>query len=86
MTKVSARRSALAHGCGGHPARLPGGAPTGAIEEGHPMTARKLLLPALAILLLGAVALGLWGHARDRAQARAVWQAPDAARESDPPL
>ena len=49
------------------------------------MTALKLLLPALAILLLGAVALGLWGHARDRAQARAVWQALEAARESAPP-
>ena len=49
------------------------------------MSLLKLLLLALAALLVAAVALGLWVQARDRAQARAVWQALEGARAADPP-
>jgi hypothetical protein len=33
----------------------------------------------------GALGLGLWGNARDRAQATGVWTALEAAREAEPP-
>ena len=49
------------------------------------MTLLKIVLAALAALLLAAAALGLVLHARDRAQMRAVWEALEAAREADPP-
>ena len=49
------------------------------------MTFLKILLLAFAALLLAAVALGLWVHSRDRAQAERVWAALEARREADPP-
>jgi len=50
------------------------------------MTLFKIILLAAAALLIAAVALGLWAHSRDRAQAARVWTALEAAREADPPL
>jgi len=49
------------------------------------MTLLKIVLVTVAALLVAAMALGLWVHARDRAQMRAVWAALEAAREADPP-
>ncbi|MCC5993477.1 MAG: hypothetical protein JJT99_13255 [Rhodobacteraceae bacterium] len=49
------------------------------------MTILKIILLALATLLIAAVALGLWVNSRDRAQAARVWAALEAARETDPP-
>ncbi|MFN4128869.1 MAG: DUF6544 family protein, partial [Paracoccaceae bacterium] len=49
------------------------------------MTVFKIILLVFAALLLAAVALGLWVHARDQAQARAIWAALEGAREVDPP-
>lgn len=49
------------------------------------MTIFKIILLVLAALLLAAVALGLWVHSRDQAQAARVWTALEAAREADPP-
>jgi hypothetical protein len=49
------------------------------------MTLLKIVLVTLAALLVAAMALGLWVHACDRAQMRAVWAALEAAREADPP-
>jgi len=45
----------------------------------------KIVLLALAGLLIAAAALGLWVNSRDRAQAARVWAALEAAREADPP-
>lgn len=49
------------------------------------MTFLKILLLALAALLIAAAALGLWVHSRDRAQAARVWAALEEAREAEPP-
>ncbi len=49
------------------------------------MTLFKIILLALAALLIAAIALGLWVHSRDRAQAAPVWAALEAAREVEPP-
>jgi len=49
------------------------------------MTFLKIVLLALAGLLIAAAALGLWVNARDRAQAARVWAALEAAREPEPP-
>ncbi|MCC5968996.1 MAG: hypothetical protein JJU15_03535 [Pararhodobacter sp.] len=49
------------------------------------MTMLKIIILALAALVLAAVALGLWVHSRDQAQMRAVWAALEHAREADPP-
>lgn len=49
------------------------------------MTILKIILLALATLLIAAVVLGLWVHSRDQAQAGRVWAALEAAREADPP-
>ena len=49
------------------------------------MTLFKIILLAVAALLLAAMALGLWVHSRDRAQARAAWVTLEAVRETDPP-
>ncbi|MCC5987870.1 MAG: hypothetical protein JJT95_09325 [Pararhodobacter sp.] len=48
------------------------------------MTVLKIILLALAALLLAGAALGLWVHSRDQAQMRAVWAALEGAREGDP--
>ena len=48
------------------------------------MTVFKIILLALAVLLTTGVALGLWFHSRDRAQAARVWAALEGAREADP--
>ena len=48
------------------------------------MTVFKIILLALAVLLTTGVALGLWFHSRDRAQAARVWAALEAAREAEP--
>ena len=48
------------------------------------MTILKIILLALAGLLIAAVALGLWVNSRDRAQAARVWAALEGAREADP--
>ena len=45
----------------------------------------KIVLLALAGLLIAAAALGLWVNSRDRSQAARVWAALDAAREAEPP-
>ncbi|MGY6410806.1 MAG: DUF6544 family protein [Alkalilacustris sp.] len=45
----------------------------------------KIVLLALAGLLIAAAALGLWVNSRDRAQAARVWATLDAAREPAPP-
>jgi hypothetical protein len=42
------------------------------------MTILKIILLALAALLIAAAALGLWVHSRDRAQAARVWAALEA--------
>ena len=49
------------------------------------MTALKIAALALLALILAAAALGAWVNARDRAQARAVWAALEATRETAPP-
>ncbi len=49
------------------------------------MTLFKILLSALALCLVVGIALGLWVHARDRAQAARVWTALERAIEADPP-
>ncbi|MCC5983542.1 MAG: hypothetical protein JJU42_04160 [Rhodobacteraceae bacterium] len=49
------------------------------------MTLLKIVLLSFAAVLIAAVALGLWVHSRDRAQAARVWAALEAAREADPP-
>ncbi len=49
------------------------------------MTIFKIILLALAALLLAGIALGLWVNSRDQAQARAVWAALEAAQEANPP-
>lgn len=49
------------------------------------MTLTKIIPLAAVTFLVAAVALGLWAHSRDRAQAARVWAALDAAREADPP-
>ena len=49
------------------------------------MTAFKIILLSLTIILVAAVALGLWSHSRDRAQAARVWASLEATRETDPP-
>ena len=49
------------------------------------MTLLKILLLALAALVIAGIALGLWVHSRDQAQAARVWAALEAAREADPP-
>jgi hypothetical protein len=49
------------------------------------MSALKIMLLAVAALLLAASALGAWVHSRDKAQMRAVWSALEGAREADPP-
>lgn len=49
------------------------------------MTILKIILLAVATLLIAAIALGLWVHSRDRAQAARVWAALEVAREADPP-
>lgn len=49
------------------------------------MSLLKIILLAIAALLIVAVALGLWVHSRDQAQMRAVRAALEAAREVDPP-
>ncbi|MGY6547956.1 MAG: DUF6544 family protein [Roseinatronobacter sp.] len=49
------------------------------------MTLLKIILLALVALLIAAIGLGLWVHARDRAQAARVWAALEAARETGPP-
>ena len=49
------------------------------------MTILKIVLLALAALLIAAAALGLWVHSRDRAEAARVWAALEAVREADPP-
>lgn len=49
------------------------------------MTFLKIMLLALAALLIAAAVLGLWVHSRDRAQAARVWAALKSAREADPP-
>ena len=46
------------------------------------MTFLKILLLALAGLLLAATAVGFWAHSRDRAQAARVWAALEAAQEA----
>jgi len=48
------------------------------------MTFLKIVLLALATLLIAAIALGLWVHSRDRAQAARVWAVLEGAREADP--
>jgi hypothetical protein len=48
------------------------------------MTFLKIVLLALAALLVAAAALGLWVHSRDRAQAARVWAALEGAREAEP--
>lgn len=48
------------------------------------MTSFKIILLVLAALMLAAIALGLWVHSRDRAQAARVWAALESAREADP--
>ncbi|MFN4098453.1 MAG: DUF6544 family protein [Pararhodobacter sp.] len=50
------------------------------------MTFLKILLLALAAVLIAAAAFGLWVNSRDRAQAARVWAALEAVREADPPL
>ncbi len=49
------------------------------------MTFLKIVLLALAALLVVAAALGLWVHSRDKAQAARVWAALEGAREAGPP-
>ena len=49
------------------------------------MTLFKIILFSLTIILVAAIALGLWVHSRDRAQAARVWAALEAACETDPP-
>ncbi len=49
------------------------------------MTLLKIILLAVAALLIAAAAVGLWVHSRDKAQAARVWAALEAAREADPP-
>jgi len=48
------------------------------------MTLFKIILLSLTIILVAAIALGLWVHSRDRAQAARVWTALEAAREGEP--
>ena len=48
------------------------------------MSALKIALIALLALMAAALALGLWVHARDRAQAARVWSALEAS-PPDPP-
>ncbi|TVP68904.1 MAG: hypothetical protein EA339_15445 [Rhodobacteraceae bacterium] len=50
------------------------------------MTNFKIILLVLAALMLAAIALGLWVHSSDRAQAAQVWAALESAREADPQL
>lgn len=50
------------------------------------MPVLKIVLLALAALLIAAAALGLLVNSRDRAQAARVWAALEAARETEPPL
>ncbi|MCC5964815.1 MAG: hypothetical protein JJU24_01645 [Natronohydrobacter sp.] len=50
------------------------------------MTLFKIILLALAALLVAAAALSLWVHSRDRAQATRVWTALEATREAEPTL
>ena len=50
------------------------------------MTFLKLFGIALIVLIVAAAALGAWVNSRDRAQARNVWEAIEAARETAPPL
>jgi hypothetical protein len=49
------------------------------------MNILKIAALALLALILAAAALGAWVNGRDRAQARAVWAALEAARETAPP-
>lgn len=49
------------------------------------MTILKITLLVLAAMLLAAVALGLWVHSRDQAQATRVWAVLEGMREADPP-
>ena len=49
------------------------------------MTLLKIILLAVAALLIAAAAVGLWVHSRDKAQAARVWAALEVAREADPP-
>lgn len=48
------------------------------------MTLFKIILFALVAFLIAAIALGLWVHSRDLAQARKVWTALEGVREADP--
>jgi len=48
------------------------------------MTLFKILFLSLTLILLAAIALGLWVHSRDKAQAERVWAALEAARDADP--
>lgn len=50
------------------------------------MTVLKFALLTLLALVLVALAVGAFVHSRDRAQARAVWTALEAAAEPGPPL
>lgn len=49
------------------------------------MTFLKIVLPALAALLLAAASLSLWVQSRDQRQVRLVWAALEPARDADPP-
>jgi hypothetical protein len=49
------------------------------------MTLFKIILVVLVAVLIAALALGLWVHSRDRAQAARVWAALETARAVDPP-
>ena len=48
------------------------------------MTIMKFTLLAVGLVMLGATALGLWVHSRDKAQAARVWESLEGAREADP--
>jgi hypothetical protein len=49
------------------------------------MTLLKIVALALLTAVIAGAMFGALIHSRDRAQARAVWDALDAAREADPP-
>ncbi len=48
------------------------------------MTLLKIILLALAGLLIAAASVGLWVNARDRAQAERIWTALETTREAEP--
>ena len=48
------------------------------------MTLVKIILLALAGLLIAAASVGLWVNARDRAQAERIWTALETTREAEP--